>query len=221
MSRGLTSDVLAQLSASSLKPFLAMKAEFLEGDVRLWTGYGDISIGSETYTGGGTLLGVSGVEETSEIKATGLNVSLSGVDSSILSIALTANYQNRTFTMYLGMLDEAHQIISNVYQLFQGRMDTISINDSSDTVQFTLTVESRLIDLEKPNETRYTGVEQKRLFAGDLGLDFVADLQDKTINWGGGWDYHYGKVNLMIIFYIKHLICSVFLKNLYNSRLIK
>ena len=65
-------------------------------------------------------------------------------------------------------------------------MDTISINDSGDTVQFTLTVESRLIDLEKPNETRYTGVEQKRLFAGDLGLDFVADLQDKTINWGGG-----------------------------------
>jgi hypothetical protein len=108
------------------------------------------------------------------------------VDSSILSIALTANYQNRTFTMFLGMLNEAHQVISNIYQLFQGRMDTISINDSGDTVQFTLTVESRLIDLEKPNETRYTGVEQKRLFAGDLGLDFVADLQDKTINWGGG-----------------------------------
>ena len=96
MSRGLTSGFLTELSASSLKPFLAMKAEFLEGDVRLWTGYGDISISSETYTGGGTLLGVSGVEETSEIKATGLNVSLSGVDSSILSIALTANYQNRT-----------------------------------------------------------------------------------------------------------------------------
>ena len=39
MSRGLTSDFLTELSASSLKPFLAMKAEFLEGDVRLWTGY--------------------------------------------------------------------------------------------------------------------------------------------------------------------------------------
>ncbi len=185
MSRGLTSDFLTELSASSLKPFLAMKAEFLEGDVRLWTGYGEISVNSETYTGGGTLLGVSAVEETSEIKATGLNVSLSGVDSSILSSALTANYQNRTFTLFLGMLNETHQIIASVYQLFQGRMDTISINDSSDTVTFTLTVESRLIDLEKPNETRYTGEEQKRLFSGDLGLDFVADLQDKTINWGG------------------------------------
>ena len=185
MSRGLSSGFLTELSASSLKPFLAMKAEFLEGDVRLWTGYGEISVNSETYTGGGTLLGVSGVEETSEIKATGLNVSLSGVDSTILSVALSANYQNRTFTLFLGMLDEAHQVIASVYQLFQGRMDTISINDSSDTVQFALTVESRLIDLEKPNETRYTGEEQKRLFAGDLGLDFVADLQDKTINWGG------------------------------------
>ena len=33
MSRGLTSDFLAELSASSLKPFYAINAEFQEGDV--------------------------------------------------------------------------------------------------------------------------------------------------------------------------------------------
>ena len=43
MSRGLTSDFLAQLSSSSLKPFYAFKAEFAEGDLRLWTGLGAVS----------------------------------------------------------------------------------------------------------------------------------------------------------------------------------
>ena len=107
MSRGLTSDFLTQISSDSLKPFYAFKAEFAEGDIRLWTGLGDITINSETYTGGGSLLSVGAVEETSEIKATNLNVALSGLDASILAASLNANYQNRTFTAFLGMLNES------------------------------------------------------------------------------------------------------------------
>mgnify|MGYP005718198351 FL=1 len=59
MSRGLTSDFLAQLSSSSLKPFYAFKAEFAEGDLRLWTGLGEITLNSEVYTGSGSLLSLS------------------------------------------------------------------------------------------------------------------------------------------------------------------
>lgn len=185
MSRGLTSDFLAQLSSSSLKPFYAFKAEFAEGDLRLWTGLGEITINSEVYTGSGSLLSIGAVEETAEIRATNLNVTLSGLDASILAASLNANYQNRTFTAFLGMLNESYALVNNIYQLFQGRMDAMTINDTGNEINITLSVESRLIDLEKPNESRYTSEEQKRLFAGDLGLDFVTDLQDKDINWGG------------------------------------
>lgn len=184
MSRGLTSDFLTELSASSLKPFYAIKAEFQEGDIRLWTGYGDITISSESYTGSGSFLNISKVEETSEIKATSLSVALSGLDSSILSAAINANYQNRTLTSFLGMLNTNYSIIADVYQLFQGRMDTMTINDAGESSGIVLTVESRLIDLEKPNERRYTAEEQKTLFTNDKGLEFVTDLQDKEINWG-------------------------------------
>ena len=119
MSRGLTSDFLAQLGSSSLKPFYAFKAEFAEGDLRLWTGLGEITINSEVYTGGGSLLSVGNVEETAEIKATNLNISLSGLDSAILAASLNANYQNRTFTAFLGMLNESYALVNNIYQLFQ------------------------------------------------------------------------------------------------------
>jgi hypothetical protein len=185
MSRNLTSGFLTELSSDTLKPFYAMKAQFLEGDVRLWTGYGEITIDSEIYTGGGALLSVGAVEETSEIKATNLAITMSGLDSSILASALGSNYQNRNFICYLGMLNETYSVVASSYQLFAGRMDSMTINDSGQEIAITLSVESRLIDLEKPNESRYTSEEQKRLFSGDLGLEFVTDLQDKDINWGG------------------------------------
>ena len=184
MSRNLTSGFLTELSASALQPFYAIKAEFQEGDIRLWTGYGDITISSETYLGSGSFLNISKVEETSEIKATSLSVALSGLDSSILSAAINANYQNRTLTLFLGMLNTNYSVIADVYQLFQGRMDTMTINDAGESSGIVLTVESRLIDLEKPNERRYTAEEQKTLFSTDKGLEFVTDLQDKEINWG-------------------------------------
>ena len=83
------------------------------------------------------------------------------------------------------MLNTSYGVVASSYQLFQGRMDSMQINATGNTISIALSVESRLIDLEKPNESRYTSEEQKRLFSGDLGLDFVTDLQDKDINWGG------------------------------------
>ena len=49
MSRNLTTAVQNQLAASELEPFFAIKLGFDSGDVRLWTGYNDITISSETY----------------------------------------------------------------------------------------------------------------------------------------------------------------------------
>lgn len=184
MSRNLTSGFLTELSSSSLKPFYAIKAEFQEEDVRLWTGYGEISINSESYTGAGSLLNISTIEETSEIKATNLSIALTGLDSTLLAATLNANYQNRDLTLFLGMLDTSYSVIADVYQLFSGRMDTMTINDTGETSSIILTVESRLIDLEKANELRYTSEDQKRLFSDDKGLEFITDLQDKEIIWG-------------------------------------
>jgi hypothetical protein len=38
--------------------------------------------------------------------------------------------------------------------------------------------------LERPRTLRFTSEDQKTLFPGDLGLDFIDDIQDRTIEWG-------------------------------------
>ena len=187
MSRNLTSAVQTQLAASELEPFLAVKLNFDSGDLRLWTGYGDITVDGETYTGGGHLLNISQIEETVEIAARGMTMSLNGVDSSLISLALSENYQTRSAKVYLGVLSSG-SVVASPYQLFDGRMDVLTIDDSGETATITLTAESRLIDLERPRLRRYTAEDQKLKHPNDTGLDFVASLQEKEIAWGTGKD---------------------------------
>ena len=146
---------------------------------------GDLTIGSDTYTGGGSLLGIDAFEETSEIKAAGMKISLSGMPSDLLSLSLSESYQGRNVTVLFGVLTDLQVVSGTPYTMFVGKMDKMSINDTGSDVTFTLACESRLIVLERPNPIRYTDEEQNRLFDGDKGLEYVADIQDKPLVWGG------------------------------------
>ena len=64
-------------------------------------------------------------------------------------------------------------------------MDVMNISESGDSAQITINGESRLIDLDVPRVRRYTSEDQKIDFPNDKGLEYIADLQDKEIVWGG------------------------------------
>jgi hypothetical protein len=63
-------------------------------------------------------------------------------------------------------------------------MDQMNIQENPDTATIELTVENKLIDLERPRIARYTSAYQKSVYPGDKGMDFIEDLQDKEIVWG-------------------------------------
>ncbi len=187
MSRNLTTAVSNQLSADELQPFFAIKLNFDSGSLKLWTGYGDITVDSETYTGGGQFLAVSPVEETVEVAARGVTMSLNGIDASLITLALTENYQTRSAKVFLGVLSSG-AVVADPYLVFDGRMDVMTIDDNGETATISMTAESRLIDLERPKLRRYTSEDQKLNHPDDIGLDFVASLQEKEIAWGSGKD---------------------------------
>jgi hypothetical protein len=63
-------------------------------------------------------------------------------------------------------------------------MDVMIIREQSDTCTIELKLENRLVALERAITRRYTEEDQKNLFAGDKGFDFIPDLQDKQLVWG-------------------------------------
>lgn len=167
---------------AELTAFMAVELFFDSGTVRLWNGIGDLTFNSNTYSGTGQFLNVSQIEESAEIGAKGVTLSLSGVSSTILSYALTENYQYRNINIHVGSIDNG---TVDSYQIFSGRMDVMTIEEQGQTCAIQLSAENRLIDLERPRVRRYTSEDQKSLYSGDKGFDFVNSLQETEIQWGG------------------------------------
>jgi hypothetical protein len=186
MTRSIGTDFQSQLDSSTLQPFYAVSIGFSPDSLNLWTGYNEIFIDSKTFTGSGDLMNISEVTETSDISAQGIKVSISGIPSSVLSEVLTETFQGVVVDVFFGVLntvDNQTVVIDTPYKLFSGFVDTMNIaTGESNTI--VITVENKLITLERAIDRKYTDQDQKQLFSGDRGLEFIDDIQDKSIAWG-------------------------------------
>jgi len=180
MSRDITTQVSNALDDEVILPFFAVDLDLDAAPVYMWSGYGDLVIGSKTYLGAGSLLNISSVTETTEMDAKGATLTLSGIPSSFLSLAIQEPYQGRECRIYFGVINSA----VNYVEVFSGELDQMNIEESADTAIISVTAENVLIKLERPVVRRFTNEDQKSRFPNDKGLEFVAGLQDKDILWG-------------------------------------
>lgn len=179
--RDISTALSDKLLGKDVDLFVAVELMFDSGALRIWSGIGDKSIGGQTYTGTGSLLSVGGIEESDDLSAPGASISLNGVDSSLVSLAIQEPYQNRDCRILLGSGDD-------FFEIFSGFMDVMTIEDSGETCIINLTVESRLIILDRKVPLRYTQETQNSLYPGDTFFSTVASLQDKKVDWKMGRD---------------------------------
>ena len=186
MSRTISPAVLAELSAGLVRPAIFVEAQFTSGWLRFWTGLGEITWGGRTWTGAGTLLGIGTIEETTDVVATGTTITLSGVPTDLVSACINEAQQGLPGQIYLGFLTAAGAVIPDPIPAFGGRLDVPTLLDGADRCEIQVTYESRLIDLNRPREWRYTHESQQQISPGDVGFAYVAALQDKNVPWGLG-----------------------------------
>jgi len=183
MARGIDSALLTALTQPEVQPFYAVEFLFSVTPLRFWTGYGDRDITvrgeSQTFTGAATLLSISGMDEVKDLSAKSVTITLSGIESEAISLALAENYQRRTCRIYVG-----EQSVSSVVEVFTGRMDTMSIQDTGTTSTIELTVESNLVELERASNWRYTNDNHKSRHPDDEFFSYVQSIQDVQVAWG-------------------------------------
>lgn len=185
--RDLTTDMLAAIAAGTVRPALLYEGTFYSGGdvyLRLWTGVGDLSWDSKTWTGGGSLLSISNLDETTDLRAVGFSVTLSGMDSSFISLAQQSVRQGKAGKLWLALFDAAGALLADPYLLKRGRFDVIPIKDDGQTCTIQATYEDRLVDLERPRDRRYTHEDQQIDYPGDRGFEYVPSLQNMDIAWG-------------------------------------
>jgi hypothetical protein len=183
MARDLASLTLAAGKAEVVRPVLLVRLDFASGVVRATSAPFDIRMNGETYLGVGTLGAVSGVAEGAELQGYAIELTLSGVPPEMVALTLQDAYQGRDAQLYLGLLNDAHQLAGSPVLLFRGRMDTLDLQLGT-TATLTLTVQSRLSDWERPRLLRYTHEQQQADYPDDKGFEFIAQMAEKTIVWG-------------------------------------
>lgn len=188
MSRGLTSAMQSLALAGEVKPLILVDALFDSNAptsyIYLWNGIGDLSYDSKTYLGAGELLSISPIQESVELQANGVTLQLAGIGDPLLSKAKTEDYQGREVNIKLGGFDASNNIVADPVIVFSGFMDTMTIQDDGGTGTIALTVENRLIEFEKARVRRFTDNDQRIDYPNDDGLEYVTQIQEKSIVWG-------------------------------------
>lgn len=188
MSRNIAASIISKFTDKTVYPFYAVDLNFTNNPVHVWTGLGSITLGATEYIGTGHLLQISEIQETQDIAATGMTLQMSGIPSGLLALALTEPYQGRTCKVYLGFMTswESPDTSPDTMEMFSGYMDQMTIEEGPDTSTISMSIENRLIDLQRPRNRRYTSENQKIRYPSDKGFDFVESLQDQKLSWGGG-----------------------------------
>lgn len=183
MSRGLSAGMQTEVQASTLRPFFLISVNFPSAPLLLWDGYGDLIWSAATWLGNGWFQGFTDIREDNDINSKGVDILLSGVPQSLVSLILTEARHSVRGTIRIGMFDSSGAIIADPYLLFEGALSAPRIDESGETSQLTLTFEDDLIRLNRDKELRYTHESQQSIFSADLGFQYVAKLQD----WNGFW----------------------------------
>jgi len=184
MSRVLSNAMKEMAVAKVVRPIFLVRMVFDSSQLNIWSGVGDISFDSVTYTGLGDLLSISDIKETSDISATGINVSLSGVKTSLIAIAKDQDYQGRELTVRLGAFNETGSLIADPVIIFSGFMDTMTIAEAGTYSTISIAVENKLVAFERSKVRRYTAEDQKIDHPTDKGFEFVTSIVQKEIFWG-------------------------------------
>ena len=184
MSRVLSAAMKEMAVAKVVRPIFLVRMVFDSSELNIWSGVGDISFDSVTYTGLGDLLSISDIKETSDISATGINVNLSGVKTSLIALAKDQDYQGRELTVRLGAFNETGSLIADPVIIFSGFMDTMTIAEAGTYSTISIAVENKLVAFERAKVRRYTAEDQKIEHPTDKGFEFVTSIVQKEIFWG-------------------------------------
>lgn len=186
MSRDLTTSFKNAITAGTVTPVILITAQFDTETLRFWNGFGEFTYDGNVYTGAGSLLKISEITETQNTEARGAMFELTGIPSSLISVALAEDYQERTVTQVFAPLDSSGNVIADPFTFFSGKADVMDIEEGGKTATIKLSAENDLIILTRQNERRRTPEDQKLTYSNDTFFDQVASLQSKDVLWGKG-----------------------------------
>ena len=162
--------------------------------VRITTEAHDVTWDSYTWTAVGGMLYFEAIMESSDIKQSGVEITLSGVDPTMLSLFLSKAFCARNAKVWCGYINSDGTITcdSDKDMLFSGKMlDDWRIretrnddNQQAGTIELTSRLESGLSITETATGLQTNVESHQQYYDGVLWFDQVGKLINKTVKWG-------------------------------------
>lgn len=182
MSRILPTGLDTALSADKVYPVVMVALDWPGTPLYVWNGYHTINWSGVDWVGVGHLGGISEIKESSGSQANGVAVTLSGVPSANVALALSDSSQGRRARIFFGVISAAGFTI-DPYCVFDGVIDYASLVSSGETATITVNLEKELFD-DRSDARRWTHEDQQIDYPGDLGFRQVAEIANKSFTWG-------------------------------------
>ena len=187
MPRQLDPNFVAALNAGLFLPVFLVDLTFISGTYHLATTPYALAWNGNTYTGTGTLGEISTNKETINIEATGMTVTLSGVDPAILQECLDDVSIGAPATIWFGALNPANPgLLMGAPAIdYQGLIDAPSITTDTQQCSISLAIESRMLRLQSGGQQRrYTSADQRLLYPDDTFFQWVETNNDLALKFG-------------------------------------
>lgn len=166
---------------------LFVENHFNAGVSRNWTGLGTISIGGHDWIGTGELVKLGALAFGADDAAPGLTMTLSGVDPAFVTEARTMpSVHGLEQFIYLQFFDaDTLAPVGDFYELDRRFLDVIGFSiQGPGAASISLSSESEWTGLNTAAYQDWSNADQQALFAGDRGLEYIADLvYGQRIKW--------------------------------------
>ena len=194
MSKIIDSLVMASIDSKQAAGVVLAKLSFDSptGDLRYCNAYQSIywdeGSGDVEYIGLGSLADMSVLNETDQLGAETIQLSITGIPNENLTNALSTRYIGNPLYIWYATLDKDTYAVeggaTGPVLIFAGLMDFATIQ-FGETATIIMNATSRLADWERPRGGRFNEAYQNRhVDPTDDGFYQVRALQNKEIAWG-------------------------------------
>lgn len=183
--RGSTTAFQTEIKKDQSHPLHLIEVYLDSATYYVTDNYRDVVYDSNTYDALGFFLNFANIEESTEVTASRITLSLSGVDQQYTNLFLTENYVDRRVVIRKAFINTSNALIADPVTIFDGRLDSPVITEDADTGLATIAVvaSNQFVDFEK-TPGRYTNHENQQLhYPGDNGFIYASQII-KDIVWG-------------------------------------
>jgi len=161
-----------------------VRLEFPSGILTLHTRLGTITWGGYAWLGVGQLGTIGELTEDAMMRPSGVALTLSGVDTSVVQAATEDDYHGYPVAVYKGLLDvTTQQLVADPQLAFRGLIDKVEVELTAGGGTVTVHAEGELARWDRNQGLLYTNESQQSLFPGDKFFDRIPIIQNRTIDW--------------------------------------